>query len=195
MFQCTLCPKRFTRAYNLRSHLRTHTDERPFVCSVCGKAFARQHDRRRHEGLHSGMLEADVRGPQTSSESSIAGGESSEQKTSNIEAQNEDALHVYIKPTSMDEQTLKDHPAELEESGSEVEAVRREELIRRMRELKYIKDSQLREDEEELIRRMRELNYIIEPPRARRRVGALQASTRETSHGSGAHERKGGAGS
>ena len=53
-FQCNLCPKRFTRAYNLRSHLRTHTDERPFVCTVCGKAFARQHDRRRHEGLHSG---------------------------------------------------------------------------------------------------------------------------------------------
>ncbi|KAK5138247.1 hypothetical protein LTR08_003308 [Meristemomyces frigidus] len=53
-FQCGLCPKRFTRAYNLRSHLRTHTDERPFVCTVCGKAFARQHDRKRHEGLHSG---------------------------------------------------------------------------------------------------------------------------------------------
>lgn len=53
-FQCTLCPKKFTRAYNLRSHLRTHTDERPFVCTVCSKAFARQHDRKRHEGLHSG---------------------------------------------------------------------------------------------------------------------------------------------
>jgi hypothetical protein len=53
-FQCTLCPKRFTRAYNLRSHLRTHTDERPFVCTVCGKAFHRPHDCERHERLHSG---------------------------------------------------------------------------------------------------------------------------------------------
>lgn len=53
-FQCSLCPKRFTRAFNLRSHLRTHTDERPFVCSVCGKAFARHHDRKSHEALHSG---------------------------------------------------------------------------------------------------------------------------------------------
>jgi len=54
IFQCHLCPKRFTRTYNLRSHLRTHTDERPFVCAVCGKAFSRQNDRKRHEGLHSG---------------------------------------------------------------------------------------------------------------------------------------------
>ncbi|KAK5116718.1 hypothetical protein LTR62_007392 [Meristemomyces frigidus] len=61
-FQCHLCPKRFTRAYNLRSHLRTHTDERPFVCTVCGKAFARQHDRKRHEGLHSGEKKFMCRG-------------------------------------------------------------------------------------------------------------------------------------
>lgn len=61
-FQCTLCPKKFTRAYNLRSHLRTHTDDRPFVCAVCGKAFARQHDRKRHEGLHSGEKKFVCRG-------------------------------------------------------------------------------------------------------------------------------------
>lgn len=53
VFTCSLCRKRFTRAYDLRSHLRTHSDERPFPCTVCGKAFARQLDRKRHEGLHS----------------------------------------------------------------------------------------------------------------------------------------------
>ena len=61
-FSCHLCPKKFTRAYNLRSHLRTHTDERPFVCTVCQKAFARQHDRKRHEGLHSGEKKFVCRG-------------------------------------------------------------------------------------------------------------------------------------
>ena len=43
-FQCHLCPKRFRRAYNLRSHVRCfHTKETPFVCTDCGEAFAREH--------------------------------------------------------------------------------------------------------------------------------------------------------
>ncbi|KAI0462165.1 hypothetical protein LJB42_004253 [Komagataella kurtzmanii] len=54
IYACSLCSKRFTRPYNLKSHLRTHADERPFQCSICGKAFARSHDRKRHEDLHSG---------------------------------------------------------------------------------------------------------------------------------------------
>lgn len=53
-YLCDMCDKSFTRAYNLRSHQRTHTDERPFVCTTCGKSFARQHDRKRHEELHTG---------------------------------------------------------------------------------------------------------------------------------------------
>jgi hypothetical protein len=61
-FQCTLCPRRFTRAHNLQSHKRTHTDLRPFVCTVCGKDYARQHDRKRHEDLHSGERKFVCRG-------------------------------------------------------------------------------------------------------------------------------------
>lgn len=51
--QCTLCPKRFTRANDVRSHMRTHNDECPFFCSVCQKGFTRQHDRSQHERSHS----------------------------------------------------------------------------------------------------------------------------------------------
>jgi hypothetical protein len=51
-FQCSICEKRFRRAYNLRSHLRIHTDERPFVCSMCGEAFVRICDWKRHEDRH-----------------------------------------------------------------------------------------------------------------------------------------------
>ena len=49
------CNKRFTRAYNLRSHMRTHTKQRPFHCSICDQSFVRLHDMKRHEALHSGV--------------------------------------------------------------------------------------------------------------------------------------------
>ncbi|KAH6913545.1 hypothetical protein BKA70DRAFT_725422 [Coprinopsis sp. MPI-PUGE-AT-0042] len=44
------CPKRF----NLKGHIRSHQDEKPFVCHwpECNKGFARQRDRKRHEQLH-----------------------------------------------------------------------------------------------------------------------------------------------
>jgi predicted RNA-binding Zn-ribbon protein involved in translation (DUF1610 family) len=52
-FACTLCPKRFTRSFHLRNHIRTHNGQRPFACSECGKAFTRSNDCRRHEKIHA----------------------------------------------------------------------------------------------------------------------------------------------
>ncbi|KAF9199004.1 hypothetical protein BGZ49_010928, partial [Haplosporangium sp. Z 27] len=53
-FVCTECGKVFNRAYNLTSHMKTHSSERPFLCGVCPLAFARRHDRDRHIRLHTG---------------------------------------------------------------------------------------------------------------------------------------------
>ncbi|KAG8701258.1 hypothetical protein FRC08_004195 [Ceratobasidium sp. 394] len=56
-FKCPVpgCGSTFTRRFNLRGHLRSHTEERPFVCEWpnCNKGFARQHDCKRHYALHN----------------------------------------------------------------------------------------------------------------------------------------------
>ncbi|KAI8598441.1 hypothetical protein EDD21DRAFT_309394, partial [Dissophora ornata] len=55
-YPCTFegCDKVFARLYNLKSHSRTHTNERPFVCNHCQLAFSRNHDLKRHVKIHGG---------------------------------------------------------------------------------------------------------------------------------------------
>ncbi|KAH8119085.1 hypothetical protein DFH11DRAFT_1464474, partial [Phellopilus nigrolimitatus] len=56
------CGSTFTRRFNLRGHLRSHTEERPYVCEWpgCNKGFARQHDCKRHQALHSSRTTSNV---------------------------------------------------------------------------------------------------------------------------------------
>ncbi|XP_038059511.1 zinc finger protein 729-like isoform X2 [Patiria miniata] len=51
-FQCSLCPLRFKRKGNLRTHQEVHAAVKPYVCSTCGKAFIRQRSLRGHEQIH-----------------------------------------------------------------------------------------------------------------------------------------------
>ncbi|WWC61829.1 uncharacterized protein I303_104414 [Kwoniella dejecticola CBS 10117] len=62
VFKCPVpgCGSTFTRHFNLKGHLRSHNDERPYKCLYdgCPKAvvgFARQHDCKRHMLLHEGL--------------------------------------------------------------------------------------------------------------------------------------------
>ncbi|PWN45105.1 hypothetical protein IE81DRAFT_229718 [Ceraceosorus guamensis] len=50
------CDKTFAknRSYNLKAHLRSHSQLKPFACSHCPRAFSRKHDLERHARVHSG---------------------------------------------------------------------------------------------------------------------------------------------
>lgn len=47
------CSKIFSRFYNLRSHYRIHSGERPYSCSHSEASFARNHDLKRHMRTHT----------------------------------------------------------------------------------------------------------------------------------------------
>ncbi|KAI3406054.2 CRZ2 [Candida oxycetoniae] len=55
VYPCTQCDKVFQKPYNLKSHMKTHSTDKPFRCSYCPKTFARSHDKKRHEVLHQGV--------------------------------------------------------------------------------------------------------------------------------------------
>ncbi|KAK6080210.1 hypothetical protein SCUP515_03635 [Seiridium cupressi] len=38
---------------NLKAHMRSHANEKPFLCEVCKTGFARKHDLKRHESTHA----------------------------------------------------------------------------------------------------------------------------------------------
>ncbi|WP_330925777.1 C2H2-type zinc finger protein [Candidatus Sororendozoicomonas aggregata] len=55
-FTCNECGKEFISSAHLKSHKRTHSNERPFVCHACGKSFKRPHHLTRHLREHTGEL-------------------------------------------------------------------------------------------------------------------------------------------
>lgn len=49
------CGRLFKRLEHLKRHVRTHTQERPYVCSQCSRAFSRSDNLAQHRRTHEGQ--------------------------------------------------------------------------------------------------------------------------------------------
>ena len=52
-YSCPHCEKSYSRASDLRSHARIHTNDNPFKCDECGKVFGKNSHLIRHRDIHT----------------------------------------------------------------------------------------------------------------------------------------------
>lgn len=54
-YSCPQCPKMWRTMGELRSHIGTHSNLRPYICEVCGQAYKHKQALDIHVGMHNGI--------------------------------------------------------------------------------------------------------------------------------------------
>ncbi|ESO03657.1 hypothetical protein HELRODRAFT_80117, partial [Helobdella robusta] len=47
-FTCNYCFKTFTQSSNYKNHIRTHSDDRPYICDICDIGFKERYHLKKH---------------------------------------------------------------------------------------------------------------------------------------------------
>lgn len=53
--ECNQCGKKWRTVTELKSHVASHSDVRPFVCEICGQAYKMKKALDIHIGMHNGI--------------------------------------------------------------------------------------------------------------------------------------------
>lgn len=54
-YPCPQCPKMWRSKSDLKTHLVSHSEIRPFICEICGKAYKHKYALNVHVGMHNGI--------------------------------------------------------------------------------------------------------------------------------------------
>merc|ERR1712179_721373 len=54
LLECKVCYYSTSKPLVLKTHMRSHTDEKPYTCEICSSAFRRKHHLRDHIRIHTG---------------------------------------------------------------------------------------------------------------------------------------------
>jgi len=98
------CGRLFKRLEHLKRHVRTHTQERPYVCQLCNKAFSRSDNLAQHKRTH----EQQQNGEPIVDSFSEEDFENDEQNIIDLDQESPESEHAYLAggmgiPTSLHE--------------------------------------------------------------------------------------------
>ncbi|TKA74581.1 Transcription factor steA [Cryomyces minteri] len=95
------CGRLFKRLEHLKRHVRTHTQERPYVCQLCSKAFSRSDNLAQHRRTHEAQADGEILGP--SSEEDEMDNEDEQLGLVEEEFPSSDSAYVPMPTISMDQ--------------------------------------------------------------------------------------------